>query len=231
MKLWILPVLTIFMVLTAERSYGWYEKGNGGDVLVCRDGVNLLYDFYEAQVRHEIKILLPDTQPVPNVENESGLEDLPEVLRIAEIILDRVRSQDVELAVDLRERLKRFHSEVAFYSGVELADIEDFGIGYIPLNCDLKQLIIQRPPQFPEDRRYVIALDYWRTLSVHQKSIGVVHEILYNYALSINPRIYSSEPIRYFNALLMGDQVELMRQNEYRSLKRRIFLSIMERND
>lgn len=212
-------------LLAAQPSRDWTEKGNGGDVVVCLNpSENKMYDAYEAVVRHQKFLIFPPTT-FPEIEvtaSYSGFEDLNAALSIASVILDRSRQQDPALHQKLQSVLSMFFNRVRFVANTNLIDVEDMGIAFIPKDCSLQQLVIQRFPRFPADRLYTIALDYWKTLTLQQKAVAIVHEVLYTVALDSKPT-ESSEAVRYFNALLLSDTLKELSKEEYHDLTEVVF--------
>lgn len=203
----------------------WTEKGNGGDVIVCQDASkNKMYDAFEAEVRHGFQLHLPPSNWPSStlLANYSGLEDLDEALRISAIIIGRVQQKDPLLYEKLEQTLSAFKGRVRFVGNTDLIDIEDMGVGFIPHNCTIQQLVIQRRPKFPTDRLYTVALDYWQTLTIQHKAVAIVHEVIYHVALKAHPT-NSSESVRYFNALLLGDKLKDLSLTDYRDVYDLVF--------
>lgn len=225
--------IVIFLCLALPFSFAlaepnftdWTEKGNGGDVIVCEDSSkNKMYDAFETEIRHGIQLNLPpsDGADTTAAKNYTGLEDLDEVLRISTLLIQRVQQRDIFLYEKLHQALSLFKPRARFVANTKLVDIEDMGIGFIPHNCEIQQLVIQRRPKFPSDRLYTIALDYWKTLSIQQKAVAIVHETIYTVALRAHST-NSSEAVRYFNALILGDKLKDLSVIEYKDVYDLVF--------
>lgn len=213
----------VFVASYAHASpqfYDWTEKGNGGDAVICLDtSKNQMYDAFEAEIRHGLSPQFPpslaeDTSAMPGY---SGFQDLDEALRIAGIIIDRAQQTDLSLHKKLKTALLLFRNRVRFVAHTNLIDVEDMGMAFLPNDCVIRQLVIQRRPIFPSDRLYTIALDYWKTLNIQNKAVAISHEVLYTVALS-SRKMESSEAVRYFNALLLADKLKDLEKEDYRNL-------------
>ncbi|WP_413289877.1 hypothetical protein [Bdellovibrio sp. HCB337] len=229
LKSFVIVVFGLFLGLHIQAHatlVDWTEKGNGGDILVCQDArQNMMYDAYETEARHGLKVVLPPVQTANSVDpgNYTGFEDLDEALRIAALILSRVESRDPELSQALLEENANFKSQVYFIPNTKLMPIDDGGIIFLPEGCEVQQLVVQRTPKFATDKLYTVALNYWKTLNIQQKAVAIVHEVIYRKALR-DRYMESSELVRYFNALLLSDTVKDWGYAEYRDLYYRVFL-------
>lgn len=216
----------MFISTAHAAAVSWTEKGNGGDIVVCpNSSQNKMYDAYETEVRHGLRLVLPSAPESEAINDATytGFEDLDESLKVAATILNRVRGQDQELYAKFLERHTKFKKQVRFLANTDLINIDDGGIVFLPRGCELKQLIVQRQPKFPADRLYTVALDYWKTLSIQQKAVAIVHEVLYNEVLSASRAVKTSESVRYFNALLLSDTLKSLNGDEYKILKYQVF--------
>ena len=63
-------------------------------------------------------------------------------------------------------------------SGVILIDIPDTGGGWIPKDCRLEQIAIQREPKLPKQRWYTINLDLWEKMDSKGKAGLLLHEFI-----------------------------------------------------
>ena len=85
-----MPFVILFFSLSlglstanAQRFVEWTEKGNGGDAVVCQDASqNKMYDAYEAEARHGVRILMP-----PTLKPESKLNTFLSVLSAPSIAI------------------------------------------------------------------------------------------------------------------------------------------------
>ncbi len=144
---------------------GGDRVGNGGDVVVCPSGVELL-DVYETKLRkHPLKTFL---------SNDPSL--------MAKELLDNtLKKFQPSRYKEYLKSLENFMDEAEFLPGIELKDIDDSGIVVIPKGCHLEQIAIQRSnsEMRPGDKRYVINLDLWNSLDSFNQMALILHEILF----------------------------------------------------
>ena len=223
-------LLFLSLVLHGEMgqaTIGWDDKGSGVDVVLCAPGVGTseTYDTFEAKFRHKLVPVFPP-HPEKNgdmPEGYTGYEDLKEVLELAREIVSRLKTLDPELQRILDQSLTDAYHQVRFLSGIKIVDIEDFGQLSVPRGCERKQLIVQRTPYFPSDRRYTVSLDYWRRLPQRERAVGFIHEVLFQHARTLNRNLKTSESVRYFLSVLLSGTMQDITHQQYRDLKYRIF--------
>lgn len=215
--------LSLVLVHSATVLAGtdWAERGNGGDVIVCQKDGHTMYDAYEAQERYGLTPRYPSVTPAP--EGDPVEEKWAMTAEIAQKLIDRLMNVDRLRWEKYSAWLQTFRAEARFVSNAELFDVPDTGIGFIPPGCELKQLVIQRDPKFPHDRRYIIAMDHWLWLEPQDAAAGVIHELLYREVATLRPEVRTSEALRYFNALILADEIAKLTPAEYRDLTDRVF--------
>ena len=216
--------ITFLLMMSSVAFAGtdWAEVGNGADVIICSDSRSgRLYDTYETTHRFGFDLQYPSFQLPPRLDNLPGHDSryVMSAVNIAKDLIQRLQLRDPEMMKSLLQWADSFPQEARFVSG-DLLDIPDTGIGVVPAGCSLRQLVIQRTPKLPEDRLYLVAHDYWRFMLLEQQAATVVHEVLYRYALKKNPGLRSSEPVRYFNALILSKKIETMSESEYLEIKK-----------
>jgi hypothetical protein len=148
---------------------GGDRVGNGGDVVVCGNKVELL-DVYEARVSNHV-IYKPVGKDYKQMFQDIIQKHLSNI-------------QPVRSARYLNHQ-GTFESEAQFLPGIELNDVDDAGMVAIPKGCKLKQIVIQlsddeRPAGKP---RYTVSLDLWKRLDEFNKAALVLHEIFYREAI------------------------------------------------
>lgn len=199
----------------------WADRGNGGDVIICQKDGYSMYDVYEAESRYGLTPRYPSVTLVE--EGDPVEEKWAMTTEIAQKLIDRLKNVDRPRWEKYSSWLQTFRAEARFVSNAELFDVPDTGIGFIPPGCELKQLVIQRDPKFPHDRRYIIAMDHWFWLEPQDAAAGVIHELLYREVAAQRPEVRTSEALRYFNALILADEIGKLTPTEYRELTGRIF--------
>lgn len=200
----------------SAQARGWEDIGSGSAVILCEDAsLNRVYDTYETEVRYKKKVLPPSL---------IGTEELEQVLNMAQSFIEPLKPLDQNLYQKLSTSLNEFSQRVRFLHNIQILDIPDVGMIVIPEKCEKRQLVLQRAPKFPNEPMYTISLYEWNQISTVQKSIAVLHEVLFGFARGINSRLKTSEPIRYFNSLLVSDSFTGMSPQEYRQVYMKVFL-------
>lgn len=218
----IFALCVTFLISLHSQAIG--RVGNGGNIIVCisplsnecyGDGryAGIFYDSYEADVRYKLKPL--SIYPVI-FEPEVALD-------YAVHLMTTIKPYDQEMYDNLYRYLQSFYSEANFIEAMKLLPIPDTGISFIPYDSELRQLVVQREPIAPQDKRYVISLDLWQMMGKADQAHAILHEVLYRYALDRNATVDSSEYIRYFNAILISGELSKMTQQQFTELKWIIF--------
>lgn len=184
------------------------ERGNGGDAVVCYNP-----GFKDAIVR--------DLNQITSVE----LLDLYEGRVLKGMHFDTPISQDyLAIAKDQIQKLKAlsptrfnfymkdleaFKDEMIDPHGIQLTDIDDSKHIAIPINCKIEQLVIQKNPEFPGEKRYTIDADLWDRMDAANRAATVTHEIIYKEMLYKN----DSRSVRHLNSLLNSRNFANMSHN------------------
>ncbi|MCM2349026.1 MAG: hypothetical protein NDI69_03330 [Bacteriovoracaceae bacterium] len=208
--------MRIFILLTllgfTLNAMAWSERGNGGNSILCENPAdNKFYDAYEAEYRYGLKPIFPKIGQACHDDSSC----LDQSIAIARNFIGRLPDTNHSLKKFLLEKLNKFKAEINLLDGIELFPVNDMGIGFIPKGCELNQTFIQKRPIFPKDKRYIISNDVWKLLSPHQKAVGIVHELLYYYSVSLSRIPDSSEKIRYLNALIISGEITSYTSIEY----------------
>ncbi len=207
------PLHIILMALIVTISWpsqkamaDWQEVGNGGHVLVCANikgsggghGRLLnMYDFIETEIRYGL------TPQIPEMYADENLTPLE--IRMASAMLDRIQGVDASWLSHAHHLIDAFYDEARLMNGVDLVMVADTGMGFIPVDCVLKQLFLQSPPISSDDRYYKVNNDIWRSMFPEQRATGILHEVLYRLSPESRAR-FSSEKVRYVVALLLADK-------------------------
>lgn len=193
----LIVILLIVSTLNVQAQFlGGHDRGNGGDVLVCYDSAGKItsakfYDLFEAEVKFGMTLIPPQG----NTLDEK-----------VDSIISRVEKIDPSRAWAFRKWYKDFFQESKFIPGVELGDIPDQGDALWPVNCKIKQLVVQtdvKPPLNPH--RYTFSQDLWNLLDDNSKVATIIHELIYREARSMSHE--SSQAVRYLNGLFWADQL------------------------
>ncbi|MFZ4404339.1 MAG: hypothetical protein ACOYOK_09590 [Pseudobdellovibrionaceae bacterium] len=167
------------------------EVGNGGDVVVCYKpngsikAVELL-DFYEARLK-QVDL---DVDNIPGNFNNKVLT-----------VLNRLQKFSPVRAEKYLELYKEFFNETAMLKNIELTDVPDSNHIAIPKGCKVEQLVIQKKPVFPGDKRYTFNQDLWDSLDENSKAGIIVHEIIYHEGIEVNNGVqyFSYDKVHFEN--------------------------------
>ena len=179
------------------------EKGNGGDAVVCRDkSGNIISaeiaDYYEARVTRGIKTDLG-----------TGSNWLTRV-GVATTRLERLDPARANL---ISTRASTFLSEANFVKGSDFPSIPDTGGIVAPTGCHIEQIAIQKAPEFPEDKRYMVNQDIWNKFDLTSQAGLVLHETIYREALDFHAT--DSIGSRYLNSLIASPSFESIDLGSY----------------
>jgi len=200
----ILAGLTLMLSVTSYGQ-GRVLVGNGGDVVVCRDSADNsitsveLLDFYEINAVNGFSIQMP-----PDLNQNDALT----------LLLTRLQKYDTHPSEVLQELADQFLSEAKFINDVELVDIQDSDHIFFPRGCAVEQIVVQKTPEFPGEKRYYINQQLWAVLNNSNKAGLIVHEVLFRLALR-NKKTINSKPTRFLTGVLGANRLDTLSFPEY----------------
>lgn len=161
------------LLLTIAPSAFADERGNGGDVVVCRDGSDAitsieLLDYYEG--RQIPGTLSPDLR---------GADEFA----MAQDVIDRLTIVDPTRRAHYQNWLATFQQEALFLPGVVLVDISDSEHLHFPRGCNVEQIAIHQEPHDGEPR-YTVSADLWNALDQGGRAGLLLHELIYREAVT-----------------------------------------------
>lgn len=199
MKVSHLSVFTGFALLTAATTYAMANiKGNGGDVVACRDQTGALtsvelLDFYEARTLRGIQ---RDLGPAElKVEEKIDLA----LKRLARLSPQRAATYRAS-ALGFLKCKPMAGAESMCLTGQTLSDVPDSNHVAVPNGCTIEQIVIQRDPEFAEDARYLVNMDLWNLLDNDNKAGLALHEAIYREIRTLG--FAGSTAARYFNSYI-----------------------------
>lgn len=174
--------LSIFIGFSANASSG-NEVGNGGNVFICADSIQL-FDFFEFQNQHN-----------ETIDERSG-----EYKEIAKEVVAQLQKHDASLAKLLGRRLETFTDNVQFVKDAKLITIKDNKslIKAQTKDCKVEQVAILKKKVLATEKKFLINQQLWDKLSETHKAGLVMHELIYEYfsdlgeVNSINARALNS---------------------------------------
>lgn len=182
-------------LLTLENN----QVGNGGDAIVCPGKQNKLLDFYEAELRWKLKVDL-------------GSSSLT-VMEKVQLAIGRLEKHDPYRFAELKKLASTFEKEAAFWEDIELVDVPDSNHIGISADCQLKQLAIQKAPNFLHDSYYIINQDIYKNLSNDHQAGLILHELIYRTFIPYG--VQESTLVRYFNAIISSNELSKISQLDY----------------
>jgi hypothetical protein len=214
MKLFRLFVFVGGAILMSSICSAGVKIGNGGMIAYCAPSIERkverieLPDFLEARFRWDLKLKLFSE----NIEWKTQVK----------MALDRLRQRSPARAQQYNAWLETFTQDSKFVDGFELPSTNDAVFLPIPLNCELKQAVVQIAPEVPRDKRYYINLAIWNELSESQKAGLVLHELIYREAQKNS--FEDSKWVRYFNAMIWADAVSEANHEDWA----RLFIDLLK---
>jgi hypothetical protein len=138
-----------------------------------------------------------------------------EVIDKAEEILSRLKKIDPVRARLYIDWLKNFYQESQVLTDTEFMETPDLGLVKKPKECNLEQVIFQREPSRISPARYIINEKLWSRLDKDNQAALIIHELIYRDFLSGMSLESTSERIRLFNAMILGDKITPLSLQEY----------------
>lgn len=171
-------------------------KGNGGDIVICKNEKNISLDLYELKYRYDLKEKV--------FANELGID------KAMEIVLQRLHNYSPIRAELYSKWYLSFYEDTIFVEH-DISDIQDTGNHVeIPVHCNIKQIINQNSQILVAPKRYIINKNLWEKIDENSKLSLILHEFLYRE----NPA-ENSELLRKFNAFLLADKLNELEFFEY----------------
>lgn len=197
------------LALAESQDPGGNEIGNGGAVVVCQEGDGIsatqvveTLDVFESRRTRGLTI------DFGNVGKDA--------IVMARHAISRLRFLDPLREQRLQKRLEEFENEMLFLSDTTFPDTGDTNHFPLPSNCTLKQAVIQRIKQFPEDKKYYINESLWFKLDTPNRAAMILHEIIYEETLRHGH--LDSVAARYINSLLFSGMIHKVSDKDYAAL-------------
>lgn len=166
-----------------EQLMGGNEVGNGGDVVVCSESIELL-DFYESRVKTGTEI---------SVTGATETE-------IIKTLLTHLKTVDPKRAELFEKEAGKFVERTNFMKGAKLTDIPDSHHLFLPSqkDCKIEQIAILEK----SGKTFLVNLDLWERLSPLQKAGLIMHEVIYDHFSVLGEK--NSIKARSYNSFIFG---------------------------
>ncbi len=148
--------------------------GNGADAIQCVNNSNTSFQLLDLYERDNLWNFTEDLTLRSYADRESILLSRIELLRVF----------DVCRANLYESWINTFWAESLVIDGVTLTDIQDAGVIFMPQQCQLVQLVVQRRPLFIEDPRYIISGEVFDALTIEGQAAVILHEVIYREAIA-----------------------------------------------
>ncbi len=139
--------------------------GNGGDVVVTKDSLELL-DIYEFRAKHALKKLRNESADYKKILNDS---------------LRNLSHFDAKLAKQYQKRLKKLEQEIVFLEKIDLANIKDSQHIALPKGSRLKQVAHFKDNDGSGEVKLYIDKTIWNKLDAFNKAALILHEIIFEH--------------------------------------------------
>jgi hypothetical protein len=198
-------LLFLFTFLLSANTFAGNVEGNGGNVFFCptpgtyNESSVIFFDYAEGLNRGFT---------YSNIENKTSDE-------VLEIVMNRIRKYDKARYNRYIPLLAQFESQMKMMAGTLRKTNDAFEI-FVPDNCSFEQLVVQKRPYFPEDKRYNISVKFWKPLPDFQKGLVKLHEVFYSSI--VDAGAFDSSSVRYFLENIASDAAEKYSENDYLNL-------------
>ncbi len=177
-------------------------EGHGGEVVICPGQQALMYDVYEATAIRE------------GLHLDLGPANLSAAQKV-KLALSRYAQRDPVRAARFQVKADAFLSE-AKIGDFDLEPLTDANHIALPPHCTISQLIDQREPELPGDKRYFISQRLWNQLNSDQMAVAILHEIIYRLAIDMGQT--DSVGSRALNSYIFSGKITSLSDKEYYDL-------------
>lgn len=184
-------LVLITILLSGISARAGFDKGNGGDVLVCSA-------FSGGMAPATVHLV---------DELEGSVEWQLGGYRFAATLEDRIQVLAQHLPKLAERMLIEWHwvtQHLQFVSGVQLVDLDDDQLYWQPAHCSRQQVAIQNTSTV------LIDTALWQQMTREGQAMLISHEILYRILdrdRTLGP-LANSKPVRFLNALLWSTDLE-----------------------
>ncbi|WP_374000854.1 hypothetical protein [Bdellovibrio bacteriovorus] len=204
-----MKLLSLFLVFAATLSSigaqanNWYDRGNGGFILVCTGKKSAVLDLHENATRQ-----------IGEVQFSSSTAVTAKVLDL----ISRLEAHDKGRATQYKAWALSFFNEVQWIREASFNQTPDLGMVIIPNDCRLEQVVFQRNPSILNKTRYMVDENLWNHMDTDNQAALIMHEIIYREFMNSVTKEIASERIRIFNLVLHTNILKNLTQPEYISL-------------
>lgn len=191
-------ITLLIVFIFSHHTLAGNEVGNGGDVVVCNTGTQLL-DYYEAS---SLGLKLGANSQV-NFKQEVKNQ------------LDAFAKIDKKTADQYQKRFTSILEEIEFKKNIALSNIPDSSHEALPAGCSLKQIAIRRSESSLK-KLFLVDKTLWESLDDKNKAGLILHEIIYEHFFFLGEK--NSKKARFMTTLLAHIQTGKPLPKSYKSL-------------
>ncbi len=194
-------ILAMILFLFSELTYSQIDVGNGGNVVECksaqRGSVNIsLLDFVESRVRYSL-----------NVESNSELS----INQYLQSFIQTIEKVSHSKAKIYQKWLDQFLNEAQWLENSQINPSNDAIYPFVPNQCRVVQVVLQKKPYFPNEARYYIDHQVWKKLDIMTRAALMTHEVILRDLMEstndIAPVVSVSTKTRYLNSLIWSGKI------------------------
>ena len=189
------------------------EGGNGGGAIWCER-----YDNEQKKLIHSAELLdLFEARALRSLESDLGDKNEDYKIKVGSVLKNLSRVAPIR-SRKYQDLYKAFDSEQVMVSDVDMTYIPDALNSVIPSGCSMRQVVIQKVPEFPGDKRYTINKNIWDLLDNNSKAALVIHEILYNEGIELG--FENSKGVRFLTGIITSTKLKTLNEQKFGELVR-----------
>jgi hypothetical protein len=162
-----LILLTVLLMSLHSNATVGNDKGNGGFAIQCATDGTLrteVLDLYEARWVRSLQMKQFNSQ---------------DPYEIAILAARRLTAESPRRAARYEAAIREFREKARFVSEARWTDVGDYGPIFIPNNCQVIPVAIQKRFSIEEEPTFFVNREIWNMLSVDDQAALVLHEIVY----------------------------------------------------
>jgi len=203
---------SVAVVLISLQAYAGNEVGNGGNVVNCKDKLQML-DLYEAKTLRGVD-LDPDV---------GAGSDPYQIARDRLSLLDKFDPKSVKV---YRANLERLQKDISLENEIQLVPIDDSAHAFVPKDseCKVTQLAVLRKKPLPGEKRVLVNNSLFKKMPAVQQAALLLHEAIYERFALLGEK--DSSKARYYNSYLLSAAVRAPKADAYWKMVKDLRLSI-----
>lgn len=182
-----------YVLMLASRALAGGEAGNGGDVIIYKDGRVEVLDHYEAK--------------------KYGTVDLPGATVQEKVFnaLERLKTGGYSCPEKMEQFklwFSTFEKDARRLKNITLLDIPDSQHILLPAKSEIHQIVVQIFPKAPWEKRYIINQDLYERLDDDNKATIILHELIFRTVVDGYASTSNSISSRNLNAAIITNKIQ-----------------------